>query len=179
MLGISLHGLYKDNDGQQNADRTSQVHSAPNFQSTTLFLVFSIGMIGGFVGLQRQLTVFDENELHLLAESWLQIALGPLVGGVLAMLLYILFIAGLVEGTLFPHFVADGAGKDASDFTSLFAVHGEKPAEYAKLIFWSFVAGYSEKFVTNIVSRFDTDKPQKIPSTPSPQQPPTPLPPKP
>ncbi len=35
-------------------------------------------------------------------------------------------------------------------------VHGEA-VDYAKMMFWSFVAGFSERFVTDIVSKFEND----------------------
>src|SRR5687768_2496382 len=61
-------------------------------------LVFASGLIGGFVGLQRRLKDLTLSDLELIAESWVYTGLSPLVGGVLAFLLFILFLSGLVSG---------------------------------------------------------------------------------
>ena len=116
---------------------------------------FAAGMIGGFVGLQRRLKGMSEDDLVLLANSWVYVCLSPLVGGILAVVLYVLFISTLVSGELFPRFVADAEGSGNADFSAIFAVHGGA-VDYAKMMFWSFVAGFSERFVTDIVSRFET-----------------------
>ncbi len=77
-------------------------------------------------------------------------------------------------GALFPDFetIADKleAGnlpadtilpdKSKSGLSILFTVQGVGYKDYAKLIFWCFVAGYSERFVTNIISRFESSADQ-------------------
>lgn len=117
-------------------------------------LVFASGLIGGFVGLQRRLKDLTLSDLELIAESWIYTGLSPLVGGILAFLLFILFLSGLVSGDLFPVFLPDSDSTPES-FMSIFHQHGEGHKEYAKLIFWSFVAGFSEHFVTDVISRFE------------------------
>ena len=117
-------------------------------------LVFASGVIGGFVGLQRRLKDLTLFDLELIAESWVYTALSPLVGGVLAFLLFILFLSGLLSGDLFPVFLPD-SNSSSESFLSIFEQHGEGHKEYAKLIFWSFIAGFSEHFVTDVISRFE------------------------
>jgi len=117
-------------------------------------LVFASGVIGGFVGLQRRLKDLTLFDLELIAESWVYTALSPLVGGVLAFLLFILFLSGLLSGDLFPVFLPD-SNSSSESFLSIFEQHGEGHKEYAKLIFWSFMAGFSEHFVTDVISRFE------------------------
>jgi hypothetical protein len=116
-------------------------------------LVVCVGIVGGFVGLQRRLKQLSPADLNLLSESYIYSFLAPLIGGVLALLLYILFISGLLAGDLFPKFDPDGA-PNPSSFASLFYIHGDAKA-YAKLIFWCFVAGFSERFVTDIIGGFE------------------------
>lgn len=120
---------------------------------------FVAGVIGGFVGLQRRLKGMSDDDLTLLANSWVYVCLSPLVGGVLAIVVYILFISGLLAGDLFPHFVPDpqniSTGKTRS-LAAIFEIHGQA-ADYGKMIFWSFLAGFSERFATDIISRFESD----------------------
>ena len=124
----------------------------------TNFMVLLCGAIGGFISLQRRLKSFEHDDLALLARSWIYVLLSPLVGGILALLLFFLFMAGLLQGDLFPGF------KETEDMNSglgtLFEVRGNNHTDYAKLIFWCFLAGFSESFVTNIISRFETSADQ-------------------
>jgi hypothetical protein len=66
-----------------------------------------------------------------------------------------LFLSGLLSGDLFPQFAADDTAVDAVGFQKLMAQHGVAYQDYAKMLVWSFVAGYSEKFVTDVVARFE------------------------
>lgn len=127
----------------------------------TSWMVLLTGVLGGFIGLQRRLKEMEHDDLLLLARSWVYVLLSPLVGGVLALLLFVLFISGLVEGDLFPRFAADAAtdGDTANSLIKLVQIHAVSYEEYAKLVFWCFLAGYSEKFVTNIISRFESTQP--------------------
>ncbi len=127
----------------------------------TSWMVLLTGIIGGFISLQKRLKALGHDDLLLLARSWVYVVLSPLVGGILALLLYILFISGLVEGDLFPTFVPDvvdptADAASAGSLMDLFAIHAQGHQDYAKLLFWCFLAGYSEEFVTNIISRFES-----------------------
>ena len=138
----------------------------------TTWMTLLMGIIGGFVGLQRRLKHLSDDDLSLLANSWVYVLLSPLVGGVLAVIIYILFISGLLQGDLFPDFAADESRPSlptdekspvikepvttSNNLSSLFAIHGVTYKDYAKLAFWCFLAGFSEKFVTNIISQFES-----------------------
>jgi len=128
--------------------------------SATAGSVLLIGFIGGFVGLQRRMKSLAIDDLTLLAHSWVYIALSPMVGGILAMLLLVLFIGGLLEGGLFPQFDPDPVLQSSQGTTlgisTIFNIHGASYQDYAKLMFWCFLAGYSEHFVTNIISHFES-----------------------
>ena len=136
----------------------------------TIWMILLCGIIGGFISLQRRLNSLQKEDLLLLGCSWVYILLSPLIGGILGLLLYFLFISGLLQGDLFPNFVSgsnaytDALAVNATDttntsragLTTLFAVTGDSYKDYAKLVFWCFVAGYSEGFVTNIISNFES-----------------------
>ena len=112
------------------------------------------GAIGGLVGLQRRMKRLPIDDLELLSSSRLYLYLSPFVGGLLAMLLFMLFLSGLIDGKLFPHFVLDPTEKNLDGSFILFGMGSDDPSDYAKLIFWSFIAGFSEKFVINVISQF-------------------------
>lgn len=126
-----------------------------NHFATAPMAAFAVGVIGGFVGLQRRLKRMTEDDLALLANSWVYVCLAPLVGGVLAVLVYVLFVSGLLAGDLFPKFVPDEGADKINGLAAIFAIHGDAAA-YAKMVFWCFVAGFSEHFATDIISRFET-----------------------
>lgn len=75
---------------------------------------------------------------------------------VFAFLLYFMFIGGLISGDMFPIFTNTSASS-GGDYVSMqafaTAVKPESYKDVAKLLVWSFIAGYSEKFVPNLVAR--------------------------
>jgi hypothetical protein len=115
------------------------------------------GAIGGFVGIQRRLKQLEEEDLKLMADSWIYISLAPAVGALLSLLLYVVFVSELMAGELFPEFKMPDASKpeDLKSFASIFKVTANA-ADYAKLMFWAFIAGFSEKFVTDIIGQFQS-----------------------
>ncbi len=114
-----------------------------------------VGALGGFVGLQKRLGQLANEDLTLLSKSWVYTFLSPLVGGILATLTYVLFISGLLTGDLFPKFVSDKLPSAVQGIEILFSIHGQA-TDYAKLIFWCFLAGYSERFATDILAHFES-----------------------
>lgn len=121
-----------------------------------IIYVFIAGLIGGFVSIQQRLPKTDTIELRELSQSWSSLLLIPVNGGIFAIVLHILFISGIIEGSLFPeyHQVAidqHNLTKSFADFlTYTFPKDGPN---IAKLIFWSFVAGFSERFVPQIIRK--------------------------
>jgi hypothetical protein len=125
-------------------------------------LVIVSGIIGGFVGLQRRLKELTIPDLELIASSWIYASLSPLVGGVLALLLYVLFLSELITSNLFPHFEPKENAQICIGFQCMFQQDAGY-REYAKLIFWCFMAGYFERFVTDVISRFEGVAVKEIP----------------
>jgi hypothetical protein len=134
------------------------------FMAGTPYLVIIMGTIGGFVSSQRRLNDLSEDQLELMSGSLLYTMLAPCVGGVLAFLLYMLFVSGLMQGALFPKFEADTSVHNLDQFKVLFQTHTDFKG-YGSLVFWSFVAGYSEKFVTNILGQFERDGSRPVSSS--------------
>jgi hypothetical protein len=68
------------------------------------------------------------------------------VSGILAVILYCMFAAQIIQGSLFPNFTSDGSTFQSME-TFLRSMTPETNVDMAKVLFWSFVAGYSEHFV--------------------------------
>jgi hypothetical protein len=122
----------------------------------TPLAVLFVGFVGGFIGLQRRLKTLPPEDLTLLANSWVCIALSPIAGAILAVLVYLLFISGLLAGNMFPTFVPDDQVNKIQGLRTIFEVHCPTSSDYAKVLFWSFIAGFSERFATNIIGQFES-----------------------
>ncbi|MEQ6917086.1 hypothetical protein [Halomonas aquatica] len=115
------------------------------------------GIIGGFVSIQQRLNKVTDEELALLSASWFQILLVPIFGGVFALVLYLVFLSGIVSGDLFPAFsfpsqedIGEGEDYMLHIFRDTYPSSGP---DLAKLLFWSFVAGFTERFVPQLISK--------------------------
>lgn len=120
------------------------------------WLSFECGIIGGFVSIQQRLRNINDEELSLLSHSWAMILVIPIYGGIFALVLYVLFISGLIEGELFPQFYVPAFSvppttQDIAEF--LRTTYPSSGADFAKLMFWTFVAGFSERLVPQIISK--------------------------
>jgi hypothetical protein len=77
------------------------------------------------------------------------------MGAVFSIVLMILFMSGLVKGGLFPEFSA---------LTLLPTEH----KDYALLFFWSFIAGFAEQFVPDVLDHFVSRGQEAIKTAPTP-----------
>ncbi len=117
-------------------------------------LVFIAGNIGGYIGIHRNLSTLSDTEVSQLSSSWLGLVVPSFVGGILACVLYLLFISGIISGGLFPVIAEDAipAGiKKSQNISTIFHHHADGAPEYAKLLFWAFVAGFNQKYVVDII----------------------------
>ncbi len=115
-----------------------------------------LGVSGAFGGLINNYmrssliptTKDDTTKVELTA---FRIYMSPVIGALLAVALYMVFLSGLVSGELFPQFSqASEQLKDPKHFmrSMLSATNGD----LAKALFWSFIAGFSERFVPTLLS---------------------------
>jgi len=125
----------------------------------TSWFCLQCGIIGGFVSIKQRLKDMQEDELTILSKSWASVLMIPIYGGIFSLVLYMLFISGLLKGALFPAFFIPKFGCPPVH-TDMFALFWQTApltaADFAKLAFWSFVAGFSERFVPQIIEQLST-----------------------
>lgn len=121
------------------------------------WVCFGCGLLGGFVSIQQRLKKLGDEELALLSRSWFQILLVPIYGGIFSLVLYVGLLSEIVKGPLFPHFAIPPFTEplptrdDVIRFLS--QTYPTSGQDVAKLLFWSFVAGFSERFVPQLLAR--------------------------
>jgi hypothetical protein len=133
--------------------------------SHTLLVAMLAGVLGGFVSVQQRLQSATDvdplfNRLQMSSGFWNIIIVAPIFGGIFAAVLYAIFAAGAITGTAFPVIyagpsaVAGHAAPAAINLeTFLRAAGPASGADLAKLIVWSFIAGFAERFVPDVLSR--------------------------
>ncbi len=139
--------------------------STSSFGVTPLMVVALGGVLGGFVSALRRLYAFAPIFPSATFSFWsrrstayvlMYSAIPPLVGAIAAVVVYLIFAGGMVQGPLFPMFDFDprpGHPKDHT-FGNFVANWGPKETiDYAKAFVWAFIAGFSEKFVPDILNR--------------------------
>jgi hypothetical protein len=134
---------------------------------TIMIPVMAAGAGGAFVSSLRRLYGFEDIfprrsyirlfrklDFYVIAYSLVPV----LVGIIGAVMIYLLFAGGLLKGDLFPDFIC-APNQSCDDFHGFVANWVPKDAAAnAKAIVWGFVAGFSERFVPNILNRLATDK---------------------
>lgn len=119
-------------------------------------IIFGAGLVGGFVSIQQRLPKIGELELQELSGSWSSILLIPLNGGIFAIVLHLAFQGEILQGDLFPKYVSDSAENLTGVQTLAKWMKTTRPDtlhDLAKMVFWGFVAGFSERFVPQIIGK--------------------------
>lgn len=119
--------------------------------SFLVLLVFIAGLLGGFVSIQQRLPNIELEELKVLSNSWFSIALIPINGGIFALALMLMFIGNIIDGSLFPQYAQKEIGGTEDFLKWLTEGYPKTNVDIAKLLVWSFVAGFSERFVPQII----------------------------
>lgn len=116
-------------------------------------LIFCSGAVGGVVNNYFRLAKLTEVEGDQKASSPLMITqmyVTIVIAGILAIVVYGLFLSGLVQGSLFPEF--ENTTQSYGGLTEmLLGLAPRTNLDAAKAILWGFIAGFSERFVPNII----------------------------
>lgn len=132
---------------------------------TIMIAVVVAGAGGGFVSSLRRLysfqDIFPRHEYVQLFRKMnfyvVAYSLVPAVVGMIgAVMVYLMFAAGLLKGDLFPEFhCAKGLCNDFHGFVANWSP--KDAAANAKAIVWGFIAGFSERFVPDILNRLGSE----------------------
>ncbi len=134
--------------------------------------VFIAGSFGASIALLRRVQKGPKQLATRLLWSWRTTLMPFLYGGIMANIAYFLFASDILSGSdgngllainLFPDFTLNGDGVKAASggLSKPFAVSDwikllpSERDDAGKLMIWAFLAGYSESFVTRIMSRLE------------------------
>jgi len=130
------------------------------WQPPILVLVTLAGMLGAFFSALTRLYQVDQLSVALISPTVSQLSgwhlfmysfVPPMVGAIASVALYVGFVSGLVAGGLFPVMECKGAGP-CNDLYGVLTFYGPKDApDYGKVLIWSFVAGFSERMVPDML----------------------------
>ncbi len=118
------------------------------------WICFCCGLLGGFVSIQQRVKKLGDEELELLSKSWFQVLLIPVYGGIFSLVLYVGFLSEIINGPLFPHIIMPPFSNPPTRQNIIILLQDTYPKsgqDLAKLLFWSFVAGFSERFVPQLI----------------------------
>lgn len=126
--------------------------------------VLFCGIMGGLLSMQqRYQTVAREGDpidnISELMQEWPRLFFPAISGALFALLLYMMIIGGLLQGDLFPALTGQSSGTDG--FAIWDFIKSGRPVaagDYAKLIIWSFLAGFAERFVPDTLTSFITKR---------------------
>ena len=131
--------------------------SADSSKSNLPLLLFLCGASGAVIANYQRLAALSLDKGRIddrLRGSMvsIQLYISPAVGGTFALVLWAAFFSGLIKGDFFP--LIDGTDQAYNNFHDLMT--NTRPHQFKdamKGVFWSFLAGYSEKYVPNILDR--------------------------
>ena len=135
---------------------------------TITIAVIVAGAGGGFVSSLRRLysfqdifprreyvQLFRKMNFYVVAYSFVP----AVVGMIGAVMIYLVFAAGILKDDLFPEFhCAIEKCTDFHDFVSYWSP--KDSAAFAKAIVWGFISGFSERFVPDILNRLASKEPE-------------------
>jgi hypothetical protein len=133
------------------------------FSNSIFLVVILAGTMGAFFSSLQRLYDFKELPQVLYEKDFIDAygtlfiySLVPiLVGGIAAAVIYLIFAGNLLSGSFFPSFGCSPGEHKCTSFGALLADYAPKDApEFAKAIFWGFVAGFAERLVPGLLNGF-------------------------
>lgn len=124
--------------------------------ASVAYAVALIGTIGGTANNYRKLQSLSgvpDAALSDVPRSLVtsRIYLSPLIGAMFALVVYLLFMGGILKGGLFPGF--ECSTKRFTSYRAFSNCSPTKNSDVALAMVWGFVAGFAENFVPNILDK--------------------------
>ncbi len=131
-------------------------------------LILLMGAIGAFISLVQRVQSIPStgdpilNVLNIKSGRW-DFLLAPFSGALFALLAYLLFISGFVNGQLFPSIVDGPKELSPNDPHLSFNWYAhwmmpKSPTDFAKLLIWCFIAGFAERLIPDALNRLVAQK---------------------
>lgn len=131
-----------------------------------LLLVLMTGALGAFVSALQRSHSFEGIAPVLLGEykkaqtNWflyIYAIIPPLIGAIAAVVMYIFFQSEILSSPAFPEFICKTAPSDAPEncdkLSDFFEFGPRGMTDYAKVLLWAFIAGFSERLVPDIIGK--------------------------
>jgi len=153
VIGAATLGVWYYLDFAQGSSRCTE-KSIP-----VLPAVFFAGSVGGLTSVWRRMYLVPLNadpaqDLLLSGKQLATTYLAPVAGAIGAGLLYLIFIGHLLQGELFPTISTPEATAQGLALVRFMKETGPAGGlDFGKLLVWSYVAGFSERFVPDILDR--------------------------
>jgi hypothetical protein len=142
-----------------------------DFPGATIVVCMFSGAMGGLISMQQRFQSLSNegDQIHNVTQlvyGKLGIWVSAITGAISAVVLLLIFAAGLLQGDLFPQMreISNpdpilGSVKEPFSFLDFFRQAGPGSINnFAKLVVWSFIAGFAERFVPDTLSRFVSRK---------------------
>jgi hypothetical protein len=131
-------------------------------QFPTLYVAIFAGLIGGMVSVQQRIQSAPPGadairSVMSLSNGLLSVYLSPVIGAISAGLFFMLLLGGYLKGDLFPELTSASAKAGPRPLSLYEFLDQSGPSSgvwYAKLIIWSFLAGFAERLVPDTLTRF-------------------------
>ena len=130
-----------------------------------LLIVIFAGMTGAFASILRRIQLAQVQSasvqsdtvanLSSLGVGQLSVFLALASGAIFPVVLLLLFIGGMLQGALFPEMYTPNESDEGMKFLD-FALDTAPMSgvDFAKLLVWSFMSGFAERFVPDVLDRF-------------------------
>jgi len=136
----------------------------------TLPVVVLAGVLGAFTSILRRLQTAQSQsvapaedmigKLSELGLGRLGVFMALASGAIFSSILYLIFIGQMVQGSFFPEIVSPEAAPGTSTGLAfskfVTATDPRDGVEFAKLLVWSFISGFAERFVPDVLDRLTT-----------------------
>ncbi len=122
-------------------------------RAPVLVLIGISGAFGGLINnyMRSSLIPTAKDDTTKVELTAFRIYMSPVIGASLAVALYMVFLGGLVSGEMFPQF-SHGSEQLENPKSFMRSMLPKTNGDFAKALFWSFIAGFSERFVTTLLS---------------------------